>query len=142
MTDQPRGRVQIDCGPVSRTHQSFKQDCDINVVMRRYANNGQLPQLNRAQPSYGDFSNATDYLTAQVTVMDAIADFGQLPARVRKACGNDPAQFLTMVQDPNRVQELVDLGLAIKRVPEQLQIPGTEPKADETPAKEGEEKPT
>jgi len=91
--------------------------------MRRWAKSGQLPPTNTTPPTYGDFTNATDYLTSQVTVMDAIADFERLPAQVRKECENDPAKFLAMVQEEEQLQKLVDAGLEIDDIPEQLQLP-------------------
>lgn len=113
-------KFTTNTGAVSRTKQSFKDECDVNVVMRRFANNGQLPQTNPQTPTFGDFFNAPSYLDAQVHVLNAIADFEALPARVRKACNNDPAQFLTMVQDPDRKEELIELGLMERSVPPQL----------------------
>lgn len=121
-------RVQKHCGDVSRTHQSFKDECDINVVMRRYANNGQFPNTNPMQPTYGDFTNSTDYLQARLQVGEAMDEFMQLPSAVRAACDNDPAKFLDMCADPERLEELQDLGLAERSVP-----PVLDPVAPETP---------
>lgn len=114
----PHKRVGKDCGNSSRTHQSFKDDCDVNVVMKRFANNGVMPMLNtRGQPQYGDFSNATTYLEARVAVIDAMADFMDLPSAVRTACDNDPGKFLEMCADPERTDELVELGLKPADIP-------------------------
>ncbi len=139
-----RPRVQIDLGGESRTHQSFKDECDINVVMRRWAKSGQLPPTNTTPPTYGDFTNATDYLTSQVTVMDAIADFERLPSAVRKECENDPAKFLAMVQEEGDLQKLVDAGLEVDDLPQQLQLPQAQadsPEAKKEPASDTGEKP-
>ena len=44
--------------------QSFKDACDINLIMKRHAKTGVLDHLNVNPGTYGDFANADDYLTA------------------------------------------------------------------------------
>ncbi len=111
MTEDVRPRIQKDCGTVSRTRQSFKDECDINVTMDRWANGGVLPQPNKAVPTYGDFTHVGTFLQAQVAVIKAQDDFRRLPVKVRKACENDPAKFLEMVLDEDKREELKELGL-------------------------------
>lgn len=134
---EPRPRVQIDCGPVSRTHQSFKDECDVNITMKRFANGGVLPTPRMADPTYGDYSNAATFLDAQLTVKAAIADFMRLPVDVRTACKNDPGEFLAMCADPARKEELVKLGLIEADLPKSEDKAGPEVPAGE--AKEGTE---
>lgn len=137
---RPYKRVQKDCGTVSRTKQSFKDECDVNVVMRRFANNGVIPTLNKAQPRYGDFATVGSFLDAQVAVIKATDDFNALPSAVRSACQNDPAKFLEMCADPERQEELVQLGLKRGQVPPTMVrvIPEPEPPKPKEPAGEGE----
>lgn len=104
-------RVRTPVGVRSRTKQSFKEESDLNSVMRRYRNTGLLPNLNQALGHYGDFSNADDYLAAMESVREADALFAALPARVRDHVNNDPAQLLLLVHDPERRAELQELGL-------------------------------
>lgn len=136
IANSKRNRISFK-GAKVRTRQEFKTECDINVVLRRYANNGQLPALNPITPTFGDFSEAPDYLSAQLTVQAAKEDFARLPARVRKACGNSPARYLEMVQDPDRKDELVELGLLERMVPEQLKEEPTPPVQGGNPAPTG-----
>lgn len=109
-----------DGNPLSRTKQSFKDESDINNIMRRYAKTGQLPDLIRRDPQYGDFSEATEYQEALNLVIRAQAQFEALDARVRDRFGNDPARFLEFVQNGENAEEMVKLGLmdsnAVKRV--------------------------
>lgn len=104
----------------SRTHQSFKQECDINEIMRRFRKSGDpdfLKRLGRITDGvYGDFSNVSDYRTALDQVARAADVFSALPARVRARFENDPAVFLDFCSDPANAQELIDLGLATPRV--------------------------
>lgn len=98
----------------SRTLQYFKDDCDINVIMSRFLKSGELPSSSKA-PSYGDFSSPVDFQESLNIVMDAEDQFSSLPSRLRARFDNSPLNFLQFVSDPNNSEELVSLGLAVKR---------------------------
>lgn len=104
-----RVRVTLKCGP-GRTKQSFRDECDINRLMRRYEKSGTLPQDVR-NGRYGDFSGVDDYLAAQVTLRDAEAQFAAMPARVRDRFKNSPLEFLAFVGNPKNKDEARTLGL-------------------------------
>lgn len=89
--------------------QSFKAECDINQIMKKYLNTGTIPQ-GVAVGRYGDFSEACEYLDAQMTIKNAEAQFLAMPAQMRKEWGNDPATFLDWVADPNNLDRLHELG--------------------------------
>lgn len=95
---------------VSRTKQSFKKECDINVLMARYVRNGVLPQ-NVGNARYGDFMEAPDFLEGQRLIKDAEAQFMALPAKVRDRFKNDTAKFLEFVADTKNYDEARSLGL-------------------------------
>lgn len=103
----------------SRTKQSFKAECDVNVIMKRFKKTAGVDFLNRYQGyltgEFGDFSEVVDYRTALEQVARAESVFGALPAALRSRFENDPAQFLDFVQDPANANELVSLGLATKK---------------------------
>lgn len=101
----------------SRTKQSFKDDCDIRVIARRFGLTGQLPE-NLAVPQYGDFTGApADFQTAMQVVLDGRATFMQLPASVRKRFGNDPGAFMEFVHDEKNYDEALKLGVSVKSLP-------------------------
>ncbi len=133
-----RVRHQVDLGGKSRTHQSFAEECDVNVVMRRFANNGVLPTQNKSQPTYGDFSTVGSFLDAQVAVIKATDDFMALPSAVRTACDNDPGKFLQMCADPDRQDELIELGLKEADVPPTMVrvVPDPDAAEPEVPAED------
>jgi len=89
--------------------QSFKDECDINRIMRKYLNTGTIPQ-GLSVGRYGDFSDGCDYLEAQVTLKNAEAQFLALPAQLRKELDNDPAKFLDWIHDERNLDELHRLG--------------------------------
>jgi len=94
----------------SRTQQSFRDECDINNILRQFNVTGELP-VGSVQPQYGDFSGITDYQSALNSVMAAQDSFLALPAKVRAKFDNDPAVFLDFVSDEANKDEMKALGL-------------------------------
>nr|QJB20007.1 MAG: internal scaffolding protein [Microvirus sp.] len=114
MTERIRVRKLCSGG---RTKQSFKQECDVNQIMKRFKRaNAGASFLDRYQGylsgQFGDFSNVVDYRTALDQVRQANDVFDRLPAIVRKRFGNDAAAFLDFVHDPSNQGEMVKMGLA------------------------------
>lgn len=106
--DRP-GRQQLTFTGPGRTKQSFKDECDINIIMARYEQSGVLEHINQNGPRYLDVS-AFDYQDAMLTVAAANSLFEELPARLRDKFGNDPAQLLAFVHDPKNLDESVKMG--------------------------------
>lgn len=102
----------LDCKDKSRTKQSEKDACDINKITARYEPTGQLPDLIRTNPRYGDFSEVPTYQEALHIVMHAQDQFAALDAKIRNRFQNDPAQFLAFATDQRNLKEMVELGLA------------------------------
>lgn len=94
----------------SMTKQEFKEECDINRIMSRYIQTGELPPAV-AVGSYGDFSDAVDFMTAQNIIKTAEAQFMALPGEVRARFNNDPAQMLDFVHNKDNADEARKLGL-------------------------------
>ena len=90
-------RPQLDCGgpDASMTHQEFRDECDINNIMKRFERSGMIDHVNSRQGDFGDFSEVPDYQSALNAVMDAEEAFMGLDARLRDEFGNDPGEFLT-----------------------------------------------
>lgn len=97
--------------------QSYKDDSDINVLMRRFGVTGQLPTAN-ILPFYGDFSAATTYQEALNMVLQADQAFDSLPARIRNRFNNDPMQLIRFLENDQNRDEAAELGLTIPRQPE------------------------
>jgi len=94
----------------SLAKQSFRDECDINNILRQFNVTGQLPS-GSVQPQYGDFSGITDYQSALNAVMAAQDSFLQLPAKVRAKFDNDPALFVEFASDEANKDEMKALGL-------------------------------
>lgn len=112
---RPRKRVQVHFDAEkepSKTEQSFRDECNINLIMAKYRKSGEMSHLARVNPTYGDFSLGLDFQTAQNHVIDAQADFDSLSAEIRARMNNDPGQLLDFLADPENLEEARELGLA------------------------------
>lgn len=110
------------------TKQADAESADINIMLRRWLRTGTTVLPNR-RPTYGDFTEAVDLQTALMRVKQAETDFAALPSAVRKWCDNDPAKFITKLQDPDQVEAMKKLGLVEARIPADPSGPPAEPAA-------------
>jgi len=116
--DGRRVRQTLYCDPKKdRTQQSFKDECDINVLMKRYEKTGILPTGRDLPPQFGDVTSV-DFMESMNQVATVRGVFSQLDARTRARFENDPAQMLDFMADPANRAEAVKLGL-LPKVPEE-----------------------
>lgn len=109
--DPDLGAISFE-GEVSLTHQSFRDECDINHIMKRYEKTGILDHVNKHQGAYGDFTQVASYQDALQVVSEAERMFLTLPARIRAEFDNDPGTFLQFATNPDNGERMVELGLA------------------------------
>lgn len=100
----------------TRTQQQFKDECDINEIVRRFGLTGKLPD-NVRMPEYVDYEGVFDFQTAMNTMMDAEREFMKLPASVRRRFDNDPQQLLEFVGNGQNQAEAEALGLLRAKAP-------------------------
>lgn len=112
---KPRERVQLFCSGPSRTHQSFKAECEIANVLAKHARTGMLEHVNKFDGQYGDYLDVQSFQDSLNQVMAAEEMFLSLSSAVRKRFNNDPGYFLSFVGDPTNQEEMINLGLAIRR---------------------------
>lgn len=112
----------------SLTKRSFKAECDINTVMRKYQLTGVLEHTNTFQGQYGEFADIEDYQTSLNKVMDAQDMFMSLPSSIRRRFDNDPGEFLAFTTDEKNHDELVELGLIPKPAPKEPAEPSGDKK--------------
>ncbi len=107
----PHQPVKTDCTEGGRTHQSFRDECDINQIMAKYHKTGAMEQVNERAQVFGDFSGVDDYQTSLNRIIDADMAFMTLPSDVRDRMKNDPAELLRFLHDEDNREEAVSLGL-------------------------------
>lgn len=93
------------------TQQHFKDQCDINRMVKTYAQTGLITQTTR-MPLPEDFVGVTDYHTALNALKAADEAFMALPAHVRERFDNDAGTFVDFCLDPANIDDVVALGLA------------------------------
>ncbi len=113
----PHDRVQLQPGK-GRTKQSFAEESNINLIMKKYEKTGMLDHLNKYDGKYGNFIAAPDYHTAMNQIRSAGEMFMEIPASIRSKFDNDPAQFLKFAQDPENFEAMKKMGLA-KEMPDE-----------------------
>lgn len=112
-TDAASNESGLACEEPSLAQQHFKEECDINHILKQFNITGQLPQ-NPLSPRYGDFTGISDYHTALNRVIAIDDEFMQLPANIRARFENDPEQLIAFLDDENNRKEAEDLGLVVK----------------------------
>jgi len=109
--DEHSHNTGLDCtGDPGHTQQQFKDECDINEIVRRFGLTGELPDNYRA-PLVGDFTNVTDYQTALNAILAADEAFYQIPPETRARFNNDPQQLMAFLDDDKNRDEAQKLGL-------------------------------
>lgn len=94
----------------SMTKQEFKNDVNMNSIMKRYRSTGILPVSN-AKAVFGDFSKVYDYQTAVQKVMEIDEEFLKLPSHVRERYGNNPDMFMQAISNHQGLQALINEGI-------------------------------
>lgn len=104
-------RIQFHSDQQVRVQEQFKDDCDVNNIMKKYQSTGQFNHATSKQGSYKDFFGITDYHDMLNTVMYAQEAFQTLPAETRARFANDPGELLEFIQNSNNREEAMRLGL-------------------------------
>lgn len=110
-----RRDVSIDCSSPILTDQSYKNACDINIIMANYAKTGLLPDSGMKQPFYIDNTEIPNLMEAFDISNRAIDMFYELPADVRKLMDNNPANLENFVLNPENTDILRKHGILLNK---------------------------
>jgi len=123
-TDAASNESGLHCEDASLAQQHFKDECDINNILRQFNITGLLPEA-AISPQYGDFTGVVDYHTALNQVIAAEDEFMSLPATLRARFENDPAQLIEFLDKPENKDEAIKLGLVNPSVelPQVVEVP-------------------
>lgn len=108
-------RVSIQTVGKSMTKQSFKDQCDINLIMKKHLAGDVVTHVNHIQGDYSEYPSGVDFLEAMNIVIDSSERFNELPSAIRDRFNNSPADFYDFVKDENNIDEMRDLGLIPKK---------------------------
>ena len=113
-----RVRVAKQFNLPSLAKQSFKEECNINTIMRKYEKSGLIDHLNTHQGEYGNFIGFENYHTSLNQILEANEAFSTIPAKIRYQFNNDPEAFLQFAQNPENLDQMIEMGLAPPKPPE------------------------
>jgi len=105
----------VHCEDASLAQQHYKDECDINNILRQFNVTGLLPE-SPLSPRYGDFTGIGDYHTALNAVIAAEDGFMALPADLRSKFQNDPANLIDFLADESNRAEAEKLGLVAPKI--------------------------
>lgn len=105
-----RKRVQLHFAKPSRVRPEFKDECDINRIVRNYSRTGVLPQIQKVAGQYADVSSIMSFEDAYNFTQNALSSFMELPAEIREAFDNNPGKFLAAAEDPQQ-RKFIEMGL-------------------------------
>lgn len=103
----------LDTGPETTVKQSFKDEVDINTIVRRFGIGYQMPD-NVRLPTYGDFEGINNFHQALNVVTQNAEQFELLPADLRAKFDNNPGKFVDFCLDEKNKPQLRELGLLSK----------------------------
>jgi len=88
-----------------RTKQSFRDETDINIIMKRAQKTGTISHLNKHEGIYGDFAGY-DFFANTLMLTRGREIFDELPPELRSEFENSPADFFKYVNDPENKDRL------------------------------------
>ncbi len=122
-----------------RTKQSFRDECDINLIMQRAAQGGTISHLTKYEGVYADFSDF-DFREHETKMAEGETIFAALPAEIRREFAQSPQAFFDYVNDPANADDLRKKLPALAKPGTQL-ISTAAPDADEEAALAAESEP-
>lgn len=91
-------RLAVDTGSQTLVQQHFKDEVDVNTIVRRFGITAGMP-FGRDGGMYGDFTGIVDYESAVALVNDTEARFARLPAEIREKFRNNPGELVRFAQE-------------------------------------------
>ncbi|MBT6757513.1 MAG: hypothetical protein HOA84_04205 [Candidatus Jacksonbacteria bacterium] len=93
-----------------RTQQHQKDECDINLIIKRHTPEQIALMATQNEGQYGD-ATSVDYHAAQNIIANANTMFNDLPSEIRNQFDNDPAIFLDFTSNEENYAEMRKMGI-------------------------------
>lgn len=111
-SNKPVDGIDFSSSP-SMTQQHFRDEVDINTIVRRMSN-GQLPIGTRNAGNFMDVSGGMSYHDMLNHVKDVQEEFSSMHHLVRTRFRNDPQNLIDFLSDEKNLDEAISLGLIDK----------------------------
>lgn len=104
----PRYRPRQVFAAEGRTIQAHRDQCDINLILKKFQEAGVKPEMDVNQ-QFADVSNMGDFRVAMNRIVEGQRTFDALDPQVRARFGNDAASFFKFAEDPKNREEVIEL---------------------------------
>jgi len=124
ISKRPNGtkRVQTLNALPSRTQMQYKDQVNVNNIMKKFKKTGSITHLRNAKEGvYADLTQITDYAESLMQIKKADEAFLSIPSEIRNKFQNNPANLISYLKDPKNTEEAIKHGLLVKRENEQNQ---------------------
>jgi len=111
----------LSCPEPTMAQQQFKDECDINHILKTFGITGEIPQTD-IKPIYGDFTGSLDYHNAQNQLIASQQAFMGLDANIRAYFNNSIEYLMDFMENPQNRDKAIELGL--------INAPPSPPKED------------
>lgn len=101
-----------------RTKQSFKEEADINNIVKKHGRAAIQQQAALSIKQYGDYTEINEYQESLDLINTSNENFNKLPADVRKEFNNNAGEFLEFATNPDNAEKMYDLGIAKRPIEE------------------------
>lgn len=109
---EKRKRVLTINEEPTKTQQQYKEQVDVNNIMKKYKKTGSITHLrNAANGVYMDLTQIPSYEEALMQIEKAQRAFEEIPSHIRLKFNNDPSQLISYLKDPSNLQEAITYGL-------------------------------
>lgn len=120
ITKRPDGstRVVTVHSGKSLTDQQYKDECDVNNIIKKYLQTGSVTHVRNAKEGvYADLTNLPSYHEAMGVVAKANEAFAEIPAAIRNRFNHNPQKLIDFLADPKNKDEAIKLGLKMPPKP-------------------------
>lgn len=108
--DEASNASGLSCPEPTRTQQHLAEETDINWIVKRYQQTGEVPQ-HQLPPLNADFHGQLDFREAMNLIVEARESFDSLPSEVRTRFHNNPAEFVDYMSNEKNRDGIREMGL-------------------------------
>ena len=102
----------------SMTKQADRAGACIHKILDKFKKTGLLPQRT-VEPLSGKIPDIESFHEAMSLVVNAQQQFDALPSDLRAKFHNNPQEFVEFVNNPENVDQLIEMGLATAQAPQE-----------------------
>lgn len=124
--------LALKCKDKSKTMQEFKNEVNINSIMKKYNATGVVSHIMKDQPMFDDVSELMSLQDALNLKNVSDQNFLKLPSKIRARFNNSAVNMIDFLNDSSNYDEAVNLGLVDKK-PVIVEEPQKAPKSTKPP---------